>query len=45
MESENGLRCGKRDAFFYYLPVTNIILLVIVGVLVFGAVKMVYFGG
>lgn len=33
----------KRDAFFYYLLVANIILLVIVGVLVFGAVKAVYF--
>lgn len=35
----------KRDAFFYYLLVANIVLLVIVGVLVFGAVKAVYFGG
>lgn len=35
----------KRDTFFYYLLVANIILLVIVGVLVFGAVKTVYFGG
>lgn len=34
----------KRDAFFYYLLVANVILLVIVGVLVFGAVKTVYFG-
>lgn len=34
----------KRDAFFYYLLVANIVLLVIVGVLVFGAVKTVYFG-
>ena len=34
---------AKRDAFFYYLLVANIILLVIVGVLVFGAVKTVYF--
>ena len=33
----------KRDAFFYYLLVANIILLVIVSVLVFGAVKTVYF--
>lgn len=33
----------KRDAFFYYLLVVNIVLLVIVGVLVFGAVKTVYF--
>lgn len=35
----------KRDAFFNYMLVANIILLVIVGVLVFGAVKTVYFGG
>lgn len=33
----------KRDAFFYYLLVANIVLLIIVGVLVFGAVKIVYF--
>jgi len=38
-------RCvEKRDAFFYYLLAANIVLLVIVGVLVFGAVKIVYFG-
>ena len=49
---EEKMRCNwnidrgmeKRDAFFYYLLVANIILLVIVGVLVFGAVKAVYFG-
>lgn len=35
----------RRDAFFYYLLVSNIVLLIIVGVLVFGAVKTVYFGG
>lgn len=35
---------AKRDAFFYYLLVADIVLLVIVGVLVFGAVKAVYFG-
>lgn len=35
----------RRDAFFYYLLAANIILLVIVGALVFGAVKVVYFGG
>lgn len=35
----------KRDAFFYYLLVFNIVLLVIVGALVFAAVKAVYFGG
>lgn len=34
----------KRDAFFYYLLVANIVLLIIVGALVFGAVKAVYFG-
>lgn len=41
--SEDG-SVGKRDAFFYYLLVANIVLLVIVGVLVFSAVKAVYFG-
>lgn len=35
----------QRDTFFYYLLIANIVLLVIVGVLVFGAVKAVYFGG
>lgn len=34
----------KRDAFFYYLLVSNIVLLIIVGILVFGAVRTVYFG-
>lgn len=34
----------QRDAFFYYLLIVNIVLLVIVGILVFGAVKAVYFG-
>ena len=34
----------KRDAFFYYLLGVNIVLMIIVGLLVFGAVKMVYFG-
>ena len=34
----------QRDAFFYYLLIANIVLLVIVGILVFGAVKAVYFG-
>lgn len=33
----------QRDAFFYYLLVANVVLLLIVGVLVFGAVKAVYF--
>lgn len=49
---EEKMRCNwnmdrgmeKRDAFFYYLLVANIVLLLIVGVLVFGAVKTVYFG-
>lgn len=36
---------GKRDAFFYYLLVANIVLLIIIGVLVSGAVKAMYFGG
>lgn len=34
----------KRDVFFYYLLVANIVLLIIVGILVFGAVRTVYFG-
>ena len=34
---------AKRDAFFYYLLVANIVLLVIVGMLVFRPVKTVYF--
>ena len=34
----------KRDAFFYYLLAANIVLLIIVGMLVFGSVKIVYFG-
>lgn len=38
---ESGVK--KRDAFFYYLLVANIVLLVIVGALVFGAVKTMYF--
>ena len=33
----------QSDTFSYYLLVANIVLLVIVGVLVFGAVKAVYF--
>lgn len=33
----------KRDTFFYYLLVANIVLLLIVGVLLFEAVKVVYF--
>ena len=40
-----GLTAEKHDAFFYYLLVANIVLLVIVGVLVFGAVRTVFFGG
>ena len=42
VQADRGKR--KRDAFFYYLFVANIVLLVIVGVLVFGAVRIVYFG-
>lgn len=34
---------GSRDAFFYYLLIANIVLLIIVAVLVSGAVKTVYF--
>ena len=34
----------QRDTFSYYLLVANIVLLLIVGVLMFGAVKTVYFG-
>lgn len=33
----------KRDGFFYYLLVTNIVLVLLVGILVIGAVKKVYF--
>ena len=33
----------KRDAFFYYLLIANIALILIIGVLVFGAVRKVYF--
>ena len=42
--AQGGVSAAKRDAFFYYLLVANIVLLIIVGVLVFGAVKTVYFG-
>lgn len=38
-------RTEKRDAFFYYLLVANIVLLIIIGVLVFSAVKAIYIGG
>lgn len=34
----------KRDAFFYYLLVANIVLLILVFMLVFNAVKALYFG-
>ena len=34
---------SKRDAFFYYLLIANIALIIIIGVLVFGAVRKVYF--
>ncbi len=33
----------QHDAFFYYLLVANIVLMAIVGVLVFGAVRAMYF--
>lgn len=33
----------KRDTFFYYLLVANIVLLIIIGILVFEAIKTVYF--
>lgn len=42
--AQGGGSAAKRDAFFHYLLVANIVLLIIVGVLVFGAVKTVYFG-
>lgn len=34
----------KRDALFYYLLVANIVLLIIMGVLVFGSIRSVYLG-
>ncbi len=34
----------KRDAFFYYLLVANIVLLILIFMLVFNAVKVLYFG-
>ena len=34
---------SKRDAFFYYLLIANIALILIIGVLGFGAVRKVYF--
>ena len=48
---ENMYRIGREgndevpqhDAFFYYLLVMNILLMIIVGILVLGAVKTVYF--
>lgn len=42
MEQGNN-REVEHDVFFYYLLVANVILLLIVGVLVFGAVRTVYF--
>lgn len=38
-------RVAKRDSFFYYLLVANILLLVVIGIFVFPAVRTVYFGG
>ena len=43
MVGQGSNREGQRDAFFYYLLVANIVLLLVVGVLVFGAVKTAYF--
>ena len=34
---------SKRDVFFYYLLIANIALILIIGILVFGAVRKVYF--
>lgn len=43
MAEQGNNREVERDAFFYYLRVANIVLLLIVGVLVFGVVRTVYF--
>lgn len=43
MVKQGNNREVERDAFFYYLLVANIVLLLIVGVMVFGAVRIVYF--
>lgn len=44
MGAQGDSNVGKRDVFFYYLLVANIVLLIIISILVFGAVKAVYFG-
>jgi len=41
-ESED-CQCKKRDAFFYYLLVSNIVLLFTLGAMVFKAVTTIYF--
>ena len=41
MAEQGNNREVERDAFFYYLLVANIVLLLIVGVLVIGAVRTV----
>lgn len=43
MGAQGDSNVGKRDVFFYYLLVANIVLLIIISILVFGAVKAVYF--
>lgn len=43
MEPERDSSVEKHDAFFYYLLVANIALMVIVYVLVFETVRTVYF--
>lgn len=43
MADQGNNREVERDAFFYYLLVANVVLLLIVGVPVFGAVRTVYF--
>jgi hypothetical protein len=34
---------GRRDEYFYYLIVTNIMMLVLIGVLVYKAIRMTYY--
>lgn len=43
MAEQGNNREVERDAFFYYLLVANIVLLMIVDVLVFGTIRTVYF--
>lgn len=43
MAEQGNNREVERDVFFYYLLVANVVLLMIVGVLVFEAVRTVYF--